>query len=114
MFPILPGMDFSWVDPEGTPNRRWRAVMSREVWQQVVNIRLYGSHPPTSGHSPVVPEETAQATGHGRSGGNPGTHQETPDAPSRQSEGTHHLTTFRCPGVGRTGAAFDNPRLIKN
>ena len=42
MFPILPGMDFSWVDPEGTPNRRWRAVMSKEVWQQVVNIRLYG------------------------------------------------------------------------
>jgi hypothetical protein len=49
MFPILPGMDFSWVDPEGTPNRRWRAVMSREVWQQVVNIRLYGSHPPPPG-----------------------------------------------------------------
>ena len=49
MFPILPGMDFSWVDPEGTPNRRWRAVMSKEVWQQVVNIRLYGGHPPPPG-----------------------------------------------------------------
>lgn len=49
MFPILPGMDFSWVDPEGTPNRRWRAVMPKEVWQQVVNIRLYGSHPPPPG-----------------------------------------------------------------
>ena len=49
MFPILPGMDFSWVDPEGTPNRRWRAVMPKEVWQQVVNIRLYGGHPPPPG-----------------------------------------------------------------
>jgi len=48
-FPILPGMDFSWVDSEGTPNRRWRAVMPREVWQQVVNIRLYGGHPPPPG-----------------------------------------------------------------
>jgi|GEM_PF-1501509 len=48
-FPILPGMDFTWVDPEGTPNRRWRAVMSREVWQQVVNIKLYGGHPPPAG-----------------------------------------------------------------
>jgi hypothetical protein len=26
VFPILPGMDFSGGDPEGTPNRRWRAV----------------------------------------------------------------------------------------
>jgi hypothetical protein len=42
-------MDFQWLDPEGTPNRRWRAVMPREVWQQVVNIRLYGSHPPPPG-----------------------------------------------------------------
>ena len=49
MFPILPGMDFSWVDPEGTPNRRWRVVMPKEVWQQVVNIRLYGGHPPPPG-----------------------------------------------------------------
>jgi len=48
-FPILPGMDFQWVDPEGTPNRRWRARMPREVFQQVVNIRLYGSHPPPPG-----------------------------------------------------------------
>ena len=48
-FPILPGMDFQWIDPEGTPNRRWRARMPREVFQQVVNIRLYGSHPPPPG-----------------------------------------------------------------
>ena len=48
-FPILPGMDFQWIDPEGTPNRRWRARMTREVFQQVVNIRLYGSHPPPPG-----------------------------------------------------------------
>ena len=49
MFPILPGMDFTWLDPEGTPNRRWRAVMPREILQQVVNIKLYGSHPPPPG-----------------------------------------------------------------
>jgi len=46
MFPILPGMEFTWIDPEGTPMRRWKAVMPKEVWQQVVNIRLYGGNPP--------------------------------------------------------------------
>ena len=48
-FSLLPGMDFSWVDPEGTPHRRWRVVMPREVFQQVVNIKLYGGHPAPPG-----------------------------------------------------------------
>ena len=48
-FPLLPGMDFSWVDPEGTPHRRWRVVMPKEVFQQVVNIKLYGGHPAPPG-----------------------------------------------------------------
>jgi hypothetical protein len=46
MFPILPGMDFTWLDPEGTVNRRWRAVMPKAVFQQVVDLKLFGGNPP--------------------------------------------------------------------
>jgi len=66
MFPILPGMDFTWLDPEGTPNRRWRAVMPKEIFQQVVNIRLYGGHPAPPGtpqlFMPKVRKKAATAT----------------------------------------------------
>lgn len=39
-------MEFSWVDPEGTPHRRWRVRMSKELFQHVVNLKLFGGNPP--------------------------------------------------------------------
>jgi hypothetical protein len=45
-FPLLPGMEFSWVDPVGTPNRRWRVRMSKELFEYVVNLKLFGGNPP--------------------------------------------------------------------
>ena len=45
-FPLLPGMEFSWVDPEGTPHRRWRVRMSKALFQHVVDLKLFGGNPP--------------------------------------------------------------------
>lgn len=45
-FPLLPGMQFSWVDPEGTPHRRWRVRMSKALFQHVVDLKLFGGNPP--------------------------------------------------------------------
>ena len=45
-FPLLPGMEFSWIDPVGTPHRRWRVRMSKELFQYVVDLKLFGGNPP--------------------------------------------------------------------
>lgn len=39
-------MEFSWVDPEGTPHRRWRVRMSKALFQHVVDLKLFGGNPP--------------------------------------------------------------------
>ena len=119
-FPILPGMDFQWLDPEGTPNRRWRAVMPHDVWQKVVNLRLYGSEVAPPWRPPVLAQKAAQTDGPQQKGRAETPHQKTPDAPQPQGQGDcgrRHstppatVTLFSRSGGGRTGAGFDNPRL---
>ena len=39
-FKIREGITFEWLDAPSTPNRRWRARMSREVFAALVKEKL--------------------------------------------------------------------------
>ena len=39
-FEVREGITFEWLDAPSTPNRRWRARMSREVFAKLVKEKL--------------------------------------------------------------------------
>ena len=41
---VREGINFEWLDDPSTPNRRWRARMSREVFASLVKEKLGVDH----------------------------------------------------------------------